>query len=115
WNILIITTIFAVIGIAYAMLATPIYKADALIQIEEKSGGASALLNSDMADMFGGGKSSSTTETEIIKSRMVLGKTVDKLNLTTVVTPDYMPVIGAGLARLQGESIVAHISRFIVP
>ncbi|HIF9217884.1 TPA: polysaccharide biosynthesis tyrosine autokinase [Photobacterium damselae] len=114
WNIILITFIFAVIGIAYAMLATPIYKTDALIQVESKSSGMSAMLGGEMSEMFSS-DSTATTEIEIIKSRMVLGKTVDKLNLTTVVTPDYMPVIGAGLARLQGESIAAHISRFIVP
>lgn len=113
WLIIITTFIFAVVGISYALLATPIYKADALIQIEEKSTGMPAL-GGDMADMFGGGESSATTETEIIKSRMVLGETVDKLNLTTVVSPEYLPIIGKGLARLMGEQHFIHVSRFMV-
>ena len=53
WMIIITTFIFAVVGIGYALLATPIYKADALIQIEAKSSGMPAL-GGDMADMFGG-------------------------------------------------------------
>ena len=113
WLIIITTFIFAVVGIGYALLATPIYKADALIQIEAKSSGMPAL-GGDMADMFGGGESSATTETEIIKSRMVLGETVDKLNLTTVVSPEYLPVVGKGLARLMGEQHFIHVSRFMV-
>ncbi|WP_413516844.1 polysaccharide biosynthesis tyrosine autokinase [Photobacterium phosphoreum] len=113
WMIIITTFIFAVVGIGYALLATPIYKADALIQIEAKSSGMPAL-GGDMADMFGGGESSATTETEIIKSRMVLGETVDKLNLTTVVSPEYLPVVGKGLARLMGEQHFIHVSRFTV-
>ncbi|PTB31250.1 polysaccharide biosynthesis tyrosine autokinase [Photobacterium phosphoreum] len=113
WLIIITTFIFAVVGIGYALLATPIYKADALIQIEAKSSGMPAL-GGDMAEMFGGGESSATTETEIIKSRMVLGETVDKLNLTTVVTPQYFPVVGKGLARLMGEQQFIHVSRFTV-
>ncbi|PSW39607.1 tyrosine-protein kinase [Photobacterium phosphoreum] len=113
WMIIITTFIFAVVGIGYALLATPIYKADALIQIEAKSSGMPAL-GGDMADMFGGGESSATTETEIIKSRMVLGETVDKLNLTTVVSPEYLPVVGKGLARLMGEQHFIHVSRFMV-
>ena len=36
WNIIVITLLFTFIGIAYALLATPIYKADALIQVEQK-------------------------------------------------------------------------------
>ncbi|PSW30373.1 tyrosine-protein kinase [Photobacterium phosphoreum] len=113
WMIIITTFIFAVVGIGYALLATPIYKADALIQIEAKSSGMPAL-GGDMADMFGGGESSATTETEIIKSRMVLGETVDKLNLTTVASPEYLPVVGKGLARLMGEQHFIHVSRFTV-
>ncbi|WP_279144024.1 polysaccharide biosynthesis tyrosine autokinase [Photobacterium phosphoreum] len=113
WMIIITTFIFAVVGIGYALLATPIYKADALIQIEAKSSGMPAL-GGDMADMFGGGESSATTETEIIKSRMVLGETVDKLNLTTVASPEYLPVVGKGLARLMGEQHFINVSRFTV-
>ena len=114
WLIIITTVIFAIIGISYAMLATPIYKADALIQIEAKSTGMPAL-GGDMAEMFGGAESSATTETEIIKSRMVLGETVDKLNLTIVATPNYLPVVGKGIARILGESHHIVISRFLLP
>lgn len=114
WLIIITTFIFSCIGIGYALLATPIYKADALIQIEPKSSGMPAL-GGDMAEMFGGAESSATTEIEIIKSRMVLGDTVDKLNLITVATPIYTPVFGKGLARLLGDSHQIEVSRFIVP
>ncbi|WP_058119563.1 polysaccharide biosynthesis tyrosine autokinase [Photobacterium kishitanii] len=113
WLIIITTFIFAVVGIGYALLATPIYKADALIQIEAKSSGMPAL-GGDMAEMFGGSESSATTETEIIKSRMVLGETVDKLNLTTVVNPEYLPIFGKGLARLMGKQQFINVSRFTV-
>ncbi|MCD9497740.1 polysaccharide biosynthesis tyrosine autokinase [Photobacterium carnosum] len=114
WLIIITTFIFACIGISYALLATPIYKADALIQIEAKSTGMPAL-GGDMADMFGGDDSKAATEIEIIKSRMVLGDTVDKLNLTTVATPIYMPIFGKGIARILGDSHHVAISRFTVP
>ena len=114
WLIIITTFIFACIGISYALLATPIYKADALIQIEAKSTGMPAL-GGDMADMFGGDDSKAATEIEIIKSRMVLGDTVDKLNLTTVATPIYMPIFGKGIARIFGDSHHVAISRFTVP
>ncbi|MCD9467701.1 polysaccharide biosynthesis tyrosine autokinase [Photobacterium iliopiscarium] len=114
WLIIITTVIFACIGISYALLATPIYKADALIQIEAKSTGMPAL-GGDIADMFGGDDSKAPTEIEIIKSRMVLGDTVDKLNLTTVATPIYMPVFGKGLARLLSDSHQIEVSRFTVP
>ncbi len=77
-------TLFATLGIAVALLSTPIYKADALIQIERSSGGISAMVG-DMGELFSA-ESSATTEIEIIKSRMILGDTVDKFNLTTIAT-----------------------------
>ncbi|OLQ76106.1 tyrosine-protein kinase [Photobacterium proteolyticum] len=112
WNIISITFIFAIFGVAYALLATPVYKADALIQVETKSSGMPAL--GEMGELFAS-ESSATTEIEIIKSRMILGKTVDKLNLTTVSSPNYLPIVGKGLARIQGEQNAISISRFEAP
>lgn len=113
WFIIVVTSILTIIGVAYALLATPIYKADALIQVEQKSSGMSALVG-DMGDMFSS-ESSATTEIEIIKSRMVLSKTVEKLNLTTLATPIYLPVVGKGLSRIAGKQNVINISRFEIP
>lgn len=112
WYIIAITFISAIIGVAYALLATPVYKADALIQVETKSTGAPML--GDMGELFAS-ESSATTEIEIIKSRMILGKTADRLNLTTVASPSYLPVIGKGLARIQGKQNYISTSRFEVP
>ena len=113
WLIISVTTLFAIAGIAYALLTTPIYKADALLQVEQKSSGMSSLVG-DMGDMFGG-ESSATTEIEIIKSRMILGQTVDKFNLTTQVQAKTLPLIGKGLARLQGQKLIVQVSRFELP
>ncbi|WP_311568600.1 polysaccharide biosynthesis tyrosine autokinase [Photobacterium arenosum] len=112
WTIIAITFTFAVAGIAYALLATPIYKADALLQVEEKSNGLSGL--GEMGDLFSS-ESSSNTEIEIIRSRMILGKTVDKLNLTTLAEPAALPLIGKGLHRLSGNKDSIAISRFDIP
>jgi len=113
WSIVTVTFIFAVFGISYALLATPIYKADALIQVEQKSSGMSALVG-DMGDLFSS-ESSAGTEVEIIKSRMVLNKTVEKLNLTTLATPKYLPFIGKGISRISGQQNDIAISRFDIP
>ena len=113
WSIIAVTSIFAVFGVCYALLATPVYKADALIQVEQKSGGMSALVG-DMGDLFSS-ESSATTEVEIIKSRMILSQTVEKLNLTTLAAPKYLPVIGKGFARMSGQQNDIVISRFEIP
>lgn len=114
WIIIITTFVFAVLGAAFALLSTPIYKADALIQIEQKSSGGISSLVGDMGELFSS-ESSATTEIEIIRSQMILGDTVDKFNLTTVVTPEYIPVLGKGLARLTGERNAVNVSRFTIP
>ncbi|MFZ6041311.1 polysaccharide biosynthesis tyrosine autokinase [Vibrio natriegens] len=114
WTILVTTFLFAVGGGAVALLSTPVYKADALLQIESKNSGGIGSLVGDMGELFSQ-ESSATTEIEIIKSRMILGDTVDKYNLTTVVTPDYFPVIGKGLARMSGAVNQVAVSRYAMP
>ncbi|WP_199455144.1 polysaccharide biosynthesis tyrosine autokinase [Vibrio owensii] len=114
WFIIGITLLFATMGIAVALLSTPIYKADALIQIEQKSSGGISAMVGDMGDLFAA-ESSATTEIEIIKSRMILGDTVDKFNLTTIATPEYLPFVGKGLARINGTQNYISVSSFAIP
>lgn len=111
--ILGVTFVFAIFGVSYALLATPIYKTDALIQVEQKSTGMPAL-SSEMTDLFST-ESPATTEIEILKSRMVLGKTVDNLNLTTVASANHFPIIGKGLSRFTGSAPYIDIARFELP
>lgn len=112
WLIIAVTALFTLGGIAYALLATPIYKADALLQVEKKSSGMPAL--GEMGDLFSS-DSDAATEIQIIKSRMVIGSVVDQLDLTTSVSPKYMPIIGDFLARRSPEKDQLIIDTFTVP
>ncbi|SFR44930.1 tyrosine-protein kinase Etk/Wzc [Pseudidiomarina maritima] len=112
WLIAVITAIFMFAGVVYAMLATPIYQADALLQVEEKSSGMPAL--GEMSEMFAT-ESQAATEIEIMKSRMVIGAVVDQLELTNVVKPNYMPFIGEFLARRSGETDQVVLEALQVP
>jgi tyrosine-protein kinase Etk/Wzc len=105
WLISIIAAIFLVGGIFKALIATPIYQADALLQVEEKKGGMMAGLG-DLTGMFSEG-SSTSTEINIIKSRSILGKVVDDLKLDLSATPKYFPVIGRAMARRYNDKGVA--------
>ncbi|KHS85365.1 tyrosine-protein kinase Wzc [Pectobacterium brasiliense] len=100
WLIIGVTAVFTVLGIMYAMLATPVYKADALIQVEQSSG--NSLLN-DISSMLPDAKPQSAAEIELIKSRMVIGKTVNDLALDIDVEQKYFPLVGKGIARLAGN------------
>lgn len=71
------------IAIAYILLARPIYQADALMQIESDESSMSAIFG-DMGDALGV-ESEATTEIELIKSRLVLGRTIEQLRLNEQV------------------------------
>ena len=115
WLIIGITSLFALAGVAYALCATPVYQADALVQVEQKTGGIPGL--SDVTDMLGsGGDSEAATEIELIKSRMIIGQTVDELNLNVQIEPDFPYGVGKGLAaRLGWHAGSLLVSRFHVP
>lgn len=113
WLIIGITTIFAFFGIIYSLFATPEYQSDALVQVEQNAG--NSILN-NLSEMIPTSQPASSTEIELIQSRMVIGKTVDDLNLDTVVKEDYFPVFGSGWARLTGKKTgKIELSRFDVP
>jgi tyrosine-protein kinase Etk/Wzc len=96
WLIAAVTGAFMVAGAAYAVLATPVYQANALLQVEAKKN--DLLGFSDVSSMLGK-ESPSATEIELIKSRAVIGKAVDNLKLDIVIQPMYFPVVGEFLAR----------------
>jgi len=96
WLIAGITGAFMVAGAAYAVLATPVYQANALLQVEAQKN--NLLGFSDVSSMLGK-ESPSATEIELIKSRAIIGKTIDSLKLDIVVEPNYFPLVGEFLAR----------------
>ncbi|RYC47820.1 tyrosine-protein kinase Wzc [Pectobacterium zantedeschiae] len=113
WLIIGVTAIFTIIGILYATFATPIYKSDALIQVEKNTGNS---LLKDISNVLPDAKPESAAEVELIKSRMVVGKTVSDLSLDVVVQKKYFPLFGKGFSRLmeyKTEGIA--VSRLDVP
>ncbi|MBS9404055.1 polysaccharide biosynthesis tyrosine autokinase [Halomonas sp. TRM85114] len=103
WMILFITLLFTAIGVVYALLATPIYQSDALVQVEQRS---SLSPLGDLANVMGDAvgptpESNTAAEVQILQSRMVLGQVVERTGLDTVVAPRSVPVVG-GFIRRQG-------------
>ncbi|MBC4041928.1 polysaccharide biosynthesis tyrosine autokinase [Klebsiella pneumoniae] len=98
--IIAVTTGFTVLAVLYALLATPIYQADALVQVEQKQGNA---ILSSLSQMLPNSQPQSAPEIALLQSRMVLGKTVDDLNLQAQVKQKYFPLIGRGMARIMGD------------
>ena len=94
-----VTSLFTLLALVYALFATPIYQADALVQVEQKQG--NALLNS-LSQVLPDSQPQSASEIALLRSRMILGKTVDDLNLQAKIEENNFPVFGRGLARLLG-------------
>ncbi len=103
--------LFVLGGILNALFTTPVFKADALLQVEQKSAGMSGL-----ADLTGAFEveSEATTEIEVLMSRMVISKVVDELHLEVVAEPRYLPLVGRGLARMFGGDDHIRVARLDV-
>lgn len=101
WVVVAMTVAFAIVGLLYAICATPIYTATGLVQVEQEDKGLSASLD-ELSSMLGaGGTLQTAAEIAIINSRMVLGKAADQLNMRVVVEPKTFPLIGQAYFRSQ--------------
>ena len=111
--IILITLAALFLGAFKAFTATPIYKADGMLQVEEKSSG---LANLDVSTMLED-RSPVAAEIEILRSRSVLGAAVDNLQLDIGVRPEYSPLIGEALARRMpaNERPMAKVDTLDVP
>lgn len=97
WLIAGIMVLVLLLGGAYAFLSRPVYEANSLIQVEDSKPGAAGALG-DAASLFDI-KSPATAEMEILRSRLVVGKAVDDLQLYVSASPQYLPLVGGWLAR----------------
>lgn len=102
------TLFFILLAAAYSFLATPIYQANATLQYDKAS---QVSLVDQMSEMMPLSNSNGQvdSEIEVIKSRMVLGKTVTNLNLDTQIVP-------AGFFdKLWGDKTDAVVALYLVP
>ncbi|MBN8751865.1 MULTISPECIES: polysaccharide biosynthesis tyrosine autokinase [Variovorax] len=99
WLIAGLTALALVAGAGYALFGPRVYEANILIQVEDsdRSGG------NFPGDATGGAGISVKTpvagETEILRSRMVLGQAMENTRLYISAKPRYIPVVGEFLAR----------------
>ncbi|WP_246093734.1 polysaccharide biosynthesis tyrosine autokinase [Zoogloea ramigera] len=98
WLIAAITALFILLGGAYLFVAKPVYKADGLLQVEEKGGGGMSAALKDLQPLLGDSTTVSA-EQEILTSRMVLGRVINRLKLDIEVQPKTFPIIGGAIAR----------------
>lgn len=91
WKVVAVVLASLVLGSLYALLATPIYRADALLQLEKKQGGLPGF--EELSKLFEQ-ESPVAGEVEILTSRLVLGEAVDALGMTVQLRRSSWPLIG---------------------
>ncbi len=100
------TTVLALaIGAGYAFLSQPVYRADALIQVEPpQQRQAEAHVLAELSSVFNV-QATATAEMELLRSRLVVGEATDALQLYVKAEPNYLPIFGRWLAeRREGLS-----------
>ncbi|PKH70119.1 tyrosine-protein kinase [Stenotrophomonas sp. Betaine-02u-21] len=97
WWIIGTTALFFIVGAAYALLASPVYQAQSMVQVESKVPAIPGI--SDLASMGAPTSAAATTEVALLTSRTVIGTAVDQLQLDTVLTPRRFPLVGEYFAR----------------
>lgn len=80
WKLIALCVILSIVAALLYLRVTPdTYRVDALVQVEESKGTSAALLG-DLSNMIEQ-KQPAQAEIEILKSRLVLGDVIDRLNL----------------------------------
>lgn len=104
-TVLFFALIGLLIGVLYGRYVNPTFKSDALIQIEENSQGISAL-GTTASELIAPQSSKAQTESELIRSRMILEPVVDKLNLRIRLMD---PSIGY-IDRIKSDRVATQIN-----
>jgi tyrosine-protein kinase Etk/Wzc len=97
WMIFTIASFVLFLGVAYVIVATPVYQANILVQVEDSASSSKNILG-DLSGVFDL-KTAATAEMEILRSRFVVTRAVQNLGLNINIEPKYFPLIGRAIAR----------------
>jgi len=97
WLIGSVTALGFALSAAYALLAAPVYQANAMVQVESKTPTLPGL--TAVSQALTDSAPQAVTEMSLLTSRTVLGKAVADLQLDLQVEPAHFPLIGAAIAR----------------
>ncbi|ALN63286.1 tyrosine-protein kinase etk [Lysobacter antibioticus] len=97
WLIATVTAAGFALSVAYALLAAPVYQANAMIQVESNTPTLPGL--NAVSQVLTDSAPQAVTEIALLTSRAVVGKAVEDLKLDVQVEPRQFPLIGGVLAR----------------
>ncbi|MGH8506972.1 MAG: polysaccharide biosynthesis tyrosine autokinase [Stenotrophobium sp.] len=104
----IVAACVLVIGLFYLFVATPIFKADALVQIEQQQLPIPGL--QDITQALGSSTNTQAdAEIQVMLSRSVIVPVVQQLHLDIAAEPHRFPLIGDALARRGLGGLLSHV------
>ncbi len=108
------TLLALLLGGYYAWRKSPVYQVQAMLQVEDKKGGKGALGMEALSSLLEQ-PTVAQAEIEILKSNLVLGRTVETLALDVVAQPRFNPLVGDALVRGRADAPTLRIERFELP
>ena len=84
---------------SYLFVVPPTYKADSLLRVDKNRGFLNDPLRGVPRDADDSSNPRAQREGKILRSRTVLSKAVDNLDLTVEAAPYYFPLVGEAIAR----------------
>jgi tyrosine-protein kinase Etk/Wzc len=113
--ILGVTAFMLFLGAFHAWRSTPIYEAEALLQIDtQRPNSANEVAFARMESLFAE-PAEAKTEIEIISSNLVLGRTIETLGLDIECHPVLLPLIGRALHRGRATAPAIEVESFEIP
>jgi tyrosine-protein kinase Etk/Wzc len=104
WLIGGITAFITLVAVLYALVAKPVYESNLMIHVEEESPNASKNILSEASSLFET-KKAAIAEMELLRSRMVISRAVDNLQLYIDVQPKYFPIAGFWFANQNNNAL----------
>ncbi len=101
WSIMFGTMLFFAASAIYVLLATPQYEANAVVQVESRLPTVPGLNAGNAPQAPPSADSPTSTESQLLVSRRVLGEAMKRLDLDLSAKPVRVPVIGDLTARAQ--------------
>ena len=111
WKIIACCVVLSLIcALLYLRITPDTYSVDAMVQVEDSKGAASAALLGDLSKASGGlsQKSPADPEIEILRSRMVLGQVIQNLNLDINIKDNQSSLIGKLVSQDQSKLEYRH-------
>jgi len=101
-------------GVFAAWTSVPVYRIQAMLQIQAKKEKVTDPAFAKMENLFSE-PTDALAEIELLKSNLVLGRTVEALHLDIVATPKFAPLVGRALHRNDPDPPAIAIQAFEVP